>query len=70
MPDIHQDPAHLLGIFAGQLSADPNVTRVQSGELSSHLYFVMVKNRRTADRQRLMFWFNVAMAQHFIHVLY
>ncbi|KAF8231386.1 alpha/beta-hydrolase [Tricholoma matsutake] len=58
LPDIHQDPAHPLQIFAGQLSADPNVSSSQSVDLSPHLFFVMVKNRRTADRQRLMFWFN------------
>jgi len=58
IPDIHQDPAHPLKIFAGQLSADPNITRPQNAELSSHLYFAMIKNRRAADRQRLMFWFN------------
>lgn len=59
LPDIHQDPDNPLKIFAGHLSADPNITQAQSTDVTSHLYFVMIKNRRTADRRRLMFWFNV-----------
>ncbi|KAF8076754.1 pheromone-processing carboxypeptidase KEX1 [Lyophyllum atratum] len=58
IPDIHQDPHNPLDIFAGHLSADPNITRAQSTDVTSHLYFVMVKNRRIADKRRLMFWFN------------
>jgi carboxypeptidase D len=68
IPDIHQDPAHPLQLFGGQLSADPNITGSQA--VSSHLFFVMVKNRRTADRQRLMFWFNVTAASSSFRELY
>ncbi|KAG5648753.1 Cell death protease [Asterophora parasitica] len=58
IPDIHQDPNNPLKIYAGHLSADPNITRAQSTDVTSHLYFVMIKNRRIADKRRLMFWFN------------
>ncbi|KAF5388045.1 hypothetical protein D9615_000707 [Tricholomella constricta] len=58
IPDIHQDPNNPLKIFAGHLYADPNITRAQSNDVASHLYFVMIKNRRIADKRRIMFWFN------------
>lgn len=59
LPDIHQDPEHPLTIFAGHLSSDPNATKVDSKTVTAHLYFVMIKNRRVADKKRIMFWFNV-----------
>ncbi|RDB19792.1 Pheromone-processing carboxypeptidase KEX1 [Hypsizygus marmoreus] len=58
LPDIHQDPNHPLKIFAGHLPADPNASKAKSTDVVSQLFFVMIKNRRIADRQRLMFWFN------------
>ncbi|KAJ7129157.1 Alpha/Beta hydrolase protein [Mycena epipterygia] len=58
LPDIHQDPEHPLTIFAGHLSSDPNATKVDSKTVTAHLYFVMIKNRRVADKKRIMFWFN------------
>ncbi|KAJ7506610.1 Alpha/Beta hydrolase protein [Mycena galericulata] len=58
LPDIHQDPEHPLTIFAGHLPSDPNASKLDSKAVSAHLYFVMIKNRRVADKKRLMFWFN------------
>jgi len=46
-------------MYGGHLSADPNITRASSTDITPHLYFFMVKNRRTADRERIVFWFNV-----------
>jgi carboxypeptidase D len=46
-------------MYGGHLSADPNITRAASTDITPHLYFFMVKNRRTADRERIVFWFNV-----------
>lgn len=64
LPDLHQDPNNPLTMFAGHLSADPNITRVQLTDVTSHLYFVMIKNRRVADKRRIMFWFNVRILLH------
>ncbi|KAK7062247.1 carboxypeptidase [Favolaschia claudopus] len=58
LPDIHQDPKNPLTIFAGHLPSDPDASKLQINVVTAHLYFVMVKNRRTADKKRLMFWFN------------
>ncbi|KAF9266185.1 alpha/beta-hydrolase [Marasmius fiardii PR-910] len=58
LPDIHQDPLHPLNIYAGHLPSDPKVTDPKPEDVTPHLYFVMVKNRRVADRERVMFWFN------------
>lgn len=58
IPGVEQDPNHPLRIYAGHLSADPNISRVQSNEVTAHIYFLLVKNRRIADKERIIFWFN------------
>ncbi|KAK7033536.1 Cell death protease [Paramarasmius palmivorus] len=58
LPDIHQDPVHPLNIYAGALPSDPNAKDAKPEDVTPHLYFVMVKNRRVADKERVMFWFN------------
>ncbi|KAJ7248493.1 Alpha/Beta hydrolase protein [Mycena rebaudengoi] len=58
LPDIHQDPEHPLAIFAGHISSDPDAAKLDAKIVSAHLYFVMIKNRRVADKKRIMFWFN------------
>ena len=60
LPDLHQDPLHPLHIYAGHLNADPESARLPDTAVTSHLYFVLIKARRTADRERIMFWFNVS----------
>jgi len=58
LPDIHQDPNHPLTIFAGHLSSDPKASKALATDVTSHLYFVLLKRRRNADKERVMFWFN------------
>ncbi|KAF8728319.1 hypothetical protein AX14_006791 [Amanita brunnescens Koide BX004] len=59
LPDIHQDPNHPLTIYAGNLLSDPKAdSRSSPTEVFAHLFFVVVQNRRTADKERVMFWFN------------
>ncbi|KAH8096683.1 alpha/beta-hydrolase [Cristinia sonorae] len=58
VPDLHQDPNRPLRIYAGHLSSDANATAASPKDLTPHLYFVMVKPRRTADKDRVIFWFN------------
>lgn len=60
LPDLHQDKDNPLHIFSGHIESDPNGSSVPT-DLSAHLFFVLVKARRTADKERVMFWFNVAM---------
>ncbi|KAL1690074.1 Alpha/Beta hydrolase protein [Schizophyllum commune] len=54
LPDLRQDPDHPLHLYAGHIPSDPDEDR----EVQSHLYFFLVKNRRTADKNRILFWFN------------
>ncbi|PPQ79472.1 hypothetical protein CVT25_002608 [Psilocybe cyanescens] len=58
IPYIHQNADHPLTMYGGHLSADPNLSLASSTDVTAHLYFFMVKNRRTADKERIVFWFN------------
>ncbi|TFK22357.1 pheromone-processing carboxypeptidase KEX1 [Coprinopsis marcescibilis] len=58
IPGIVQNPDIPLQIYSGHLAAEPNMTRVASNDVTAHLFFVLVKNRRVADKQRVVFWFN------------
>ena len=59
MPDLHQDESRPLHLYAGYLPSDPDAASAPATETTAHLYFVLVKARRTADKERIMFWFNV-----------
>ncbi|KAF8559462.1 carboxypeptidase KEX1 [Imleria badia] len=58
LPGLHQDPTHPLHIYAGHVLSDPNAPSAGELDVLAHLFFVMVKARRAADKERLMFWFN------------
>ncbi|KZT05556.1 alpha/beta-hydrolase [Laetiporus sulphureus 93-53] len=58
LPDLHQDDTHPLHIFSGHISSDPDAASAPPNDVTAHLFFVMVKARRTADKERIMFWFN------------
>ncbi|KAL0577452.1 Cell death protease [Marasmius crinis-equi] len=58
LPDIHQDPLRPLNIHAGALPSDPNARNPKPEDVTPHIYFVMIKNRRVADKERVVFWFN------------
>ena len=62
LPDLHQDPLHPLHIYAGHLNADPDLARLPDTTVTPHIYFVLIKARRTADKERILFWFNVSSA--------
>ncbi|QRV72368.1 Serine carboxypeptidase [Ceratobasidium sp. AG-Ba] len=61
MPDLNTQHSadHPLHVYAGHLSSDPKApTATHSKDVTAHLYFVYTKARRTADRERVIFWFN------------
>ncbi|KAF9809828.1 hypothetical protein IEO21_07228 [Rhodonia placenta] len=58
LPDLHQDEQHPLHIFSGHLSADPEASKAPATDVISHLFFVLIKARRTADKERIVFWLN------------
>ncbi|KAG1735006.1 alpha beta-hydrolase [Suillus lakei] len=58
LPSLHQDTTHPLHIYAGHILSDPDADSAASTDVLAHLFFVMVKARKAADKERLMFWFN------------
>lgn len=58
IPDLHQDEARPLHVYAGYLPSDPDARSPSATDVTAHLYFVLVKARRTADKERILFWFN------------
>ncbi|KAG9317776.1 alpha beta-hydrolase [Chiua virens] len=58
LPGLHQDSTNPLQIYAGHILSDPNASSASELDVLAHLFFVMVKARRAADKERLMFWFN------------
>lgn len=58
LPDLHQDPSRPLRIWAGHILADPTAPQAADTDTLAHLYFVLTKARRTADKERVLFWFN------------
>lgn len=61
LPGLHQDLTNPLHIYAGHILSDPNAPSASELDVLAHLFFVMVKARRAADKERLMFWFNVSL---------
>ena len=57
MPGLVPDPSRPLHIYAGHLPADPRTT-IPAKEVSANLFFTLVKARRSADKERILFWFN------------
>jgi carboxypeptidase D len=60
LPGLHEDPDHPLHIYSGHLSSDPDASRLPDNMVTAHLFFVLVKARRSADKERMLFWFNVS----------
>ncbi|EPQ59066.1 alpha/beta-hydrolase [Gloeophyllum trabeum ATCC 11539] len=58
LPGLRQDPTHPLHIYAGHLPSDPEAATAPPTAVTAHLYFVLTKARRTADKERVIFWFN------------
>lgn len=57
VPDLHQDEEHPLHIYSGHIESDPNPSK-SADAVTAHLFFVLVKARKMADKERVMFWFN------------
>ena len=66
LPDLHQDASRPLRMYAGHLSSDPDAGVNTPQDVTAHLYFFMVKARRTADKERIVFWLNVSTSLDWI----
>jgi hypothetical protein len=58
LPGLQQDPDRPLRMWAGHLLADPDAGTTKATDVLNHLYFVLTKARRSADKERVLFWFN------------
>ncbi|KAF8592582.1 alpha/beta-hydrolase [Ramaria rubella] len=56
LPDLQQ--AYPLHIYAGHLPSDPNALSAAPTDVTAHLFFLLLKARRTSDKERIIFWFN------------
>ena len=62
VPGLHLEPTHPpLHIFSGHLPSDSKAADAPDTEVTPHLFFFMIKNRRMADKERIVFWFNVSL---------
>lgn len=60
LPDYHQsDLSYPLHIYAGHIPSDPNRRNPSPTEVTPHIFFLLLKARRSADQERIIFWFNV-----------
>lgn len=62
LPGLTQDPNHPINIYAGHLPSDPSGSiPTPAKKLIEHLYFVLLKSRWSADKERLVIWLNVGI---------
>lgn len=58
LPNLAQEglpsPLH---IHSGHIESEPH-PETSTQNVTAHLFFVLVKARRTADKERVLFWFN------------
>lgn len=66
LPDLQQDAQRPLHIYAGHLSSDPEAASLPPTTVTAHIFFVLLKNRRVADKERILFWFNVSLSYVFL----
>ena len=62
LPGLVQDEENPLRMFAGHIPSDPDAAILPSTTVYAHTFFLMIKARRRADKERIMFWFNVRHA--------
>lgn len=59
LPGLIQDKENPLRMFAGHIPSDPDVASLPATTVYAHTFFLMIKARRRADKERILFWFNV-----------
>jgi len=59
LPGLVQDEENPLRMFAGHIPSDPDAASLPPTTVYAHTFFLMIKPRRRADKERIMFWFNV-----------
>lgn len=69
LPGLENDPLRPLHVFAGHLLSDADAKPAPTTDVNAHLYFVLTKARRIADRERLIIWFNVRLAFRASHLM-
>ena len=59
LPGLVQDEENPLHMFAGHIPSDPDAPSLPLTTVYAHTFFLMIKARRRADKERILFWFNV-----------
>jgi len=53
-----------LHIYAGEIMSDPTIAASNAVPdpkvIDPHIFFVLVRARKSSDRERIIFWFNVS----------
>lgn len=58
LPGLVQDEENPLRMFSGHMPSDPDAASLPPTTLYAHTFFFMIKARRRADKERILFWFN------------
>ncbi|KAF8314741.1 alpha/beta-hydrolase [Clavulina sp. PMI_390] len=59
VPSLTRNPdSPPLHVYAGHISSDPKAKTSPATDITAQLFFVLTKARRTADKERLIIWFN------------
>ena len=59
LPGLVQDEENPLRMFSGHIPSDPDAAVLPPTTVYAHTFFFMIRARRRADKERILFWFNV-----------
>ncbi|EJD53656.1 alpha/beta-hydrolase [Auricularia subglabra TFB-10046 SS5] len=58
LPGLPEDPIQRLHIYSGHIASDPKASTEPATSVIPHIFYVLVRARKSADKERLIFWFN------------
>lgn len=58
LPGLPEDPIKRLHVYSGHIASDPKAASEPATTVSPHIFYVLVRARKSADKERIIFWFN------------
>ncbi|KZW04158.1 carboxypeptidase KEX1 [Exidia glandulosa HHB12029] len=58
LPGLPEDPIKRLHVYSGHIASDPKAATEPATTVSPHIFYVLVRARKSADKERVIFWFN------------
>ena len=58
LPGLQSYPGRPMHMYAGHIPSDPSSKPQPDTHVGPHLFFFMIRARRLADKERIIFWFN------------